>query len=340
MESFPRFIIILIILICLFISVLFTLSENAFANCNIYHYKVLAENNNRKAKLIYNFANKYNDSLVTVLVGYNLMQAAISSLAAILLLQIAQYYKWANGVESIVSTIIVTIVLYLFTDFLPKIISKTSPDRTAEFVIYPIYICHFILYPIILLFRGILFLVKKIFKSDGDLKITKEEFIEKASEASDEVLEQNEKIILNRALKFDKITVLKVLTKKEKIFSIDIKDLTINKLNKIILYTNYSRIPIYENSKENIIGILNLRTYFSEYINDPHLEIRSILNDVIKVDENEKVDDIFEKLNHEKTHIAFVYNNDKELIGMITMQDILEELVGDINEKSSKLEAK
>ena len=335
MDNMPPYLVLIISIACIVASFIFTAAENAFSNCNIYHYKVLGDEGNKTAKCIFRMAKRFDDSLVTVLVGNNLFQTIMSNVSAIFFLYLSNTYKWADGVESIVSTIVVTFVLYFFADFLPKIISKATPDRTAKAVIYPIYFFYFLFYPLIIIFRFFLFLIKKIFKNKGDLSITKEEFIGKAGEAEDEVLEKDEKQILSRVFVFDNISVKQVLTPKEKIYSINIDGLTATKLNDMLLSVGFSRIPIYDKNKDNIIGILTVRSYFKEYINDKHLDIRSVLNEPLKAKDTDKVDDIFRKFNDEKTHIALVYNSNNEFIGMITMEDVLEELVGDINEKQT-----
>ena len=335
MDSMPWYVVLIIAIICIIASFIFTCAENSYSNCNIYHYKVLAEDNNLTAKIVYKMAKNYDDALVTVLVGNNLVQAILSSVSAIFFLYLAGIYNWANGVESIVSTIVVTLGLYLLGDYLPKIISKYYPDKMAEIISYPIFVFYIVLFPLIFIVRMLLKLIKKITKNEADIAITKEEFIDKAKEAEDDVLEADEKKILSRAIGFDKIDVKQVLTPKDKIFSIDINGLTASKLNKILLDNKYSRIPVYDENKDNIVGILTVKTYFKEYIEDKHLDIRSVLNLPLKVKDTDKVDDIFEKFNDEKTHIALVYNAKNELIGMITMEDVLEELVGDIDEKAT-----
>lgn len=337
MDALPWYVVLPIILVCIIVSMLFTSAENAFSSCNIYHYKVLSEEN-LKARLIFKMADKFDNTIVTVLIGFNLMQAIVSNLSAILFLYAADYYNWATGIESIVSTIVVTIVVYFIDDYLPKIISKVNPDKTVEFVIYPIYFFYILFYPISLFFRGFIYLVKKIFKSKEDLKITKEEFIDIASEAEDEVLENNEKQLIKKALLFDNVSVKDVLSPKDKIVSISTKDLTVKKVNALIQSISYSRIPVYEgDDKDSIIGILVVKTYFNEYVKDNHLSIKSILSDVVKVNIDDKVDDIFKKFNDEKSHFGLVYDNENKLVGMITMDDILEELVGDVQERFSEV---
>lgn len=332
METMPPFLSAFIVIVCFLASFIFTAAENAFANCNIYHYKVLADDNHFTAKIIYKMASNFDNSLVTVLVGNNIAQAFLSNIAAIFFLTLSNVQSWPNGVESIVSTIVVSLFIYLFDDFLPKVISKNYPDMTLEIFIYPIYIFYIIFYPIIIVFRFFLFVIKKFSKNKAGLTITKEEFIDKADEANDQVLEDDEKKILYKAFNFDSISVKQVLTPKSKIYSLNIETLSTKKLNKILLKINYSRIPIYQTSKDNIIGILTIRTYFKAYLENNNLDINSVLTKPIKVQEDDKVDDIFRKFNSEKTHIALVYNKDKAFIGMITMDDVLEELVGDISE--------
>src|SRR5574344_1663339 len=271
METMPPYLSIIIVIVCFLASFIFTAAENAFSNCNIYHYKVLAEDGNFTAKIIYKMASRFDNALVTVLVGNNLAQAVLSNVAAIFFLMLSNAQNWPNGVESIVSTVIVSTILYLFTDFLPKVISKNYPDRTAEIFIYPIYLFYILFYPIILIFRFFLFVIKKISKTKSSLTITKEEFIDKADEATEKVLEEDEKQILNKAFKFDSISVKQVLTPKSKIYSLNIATLTPKKLNKILLNIHYSRIPIYEENKNNIIGILTVRSYFMEYMKNNNL---------------------------------------------------------------------
>jgi len=337
MDSMPWYLVLIIALLCIICSFIFTCAENSYSNCNIYHYKVLADDNNFTAKLVYKMAKNYDNALVTVLVGNNLVQAILSNVSAIFFLYLSGLYKWGNGVESIVSTVVVTTVLYLLGDYLPKIISKYYPDKMAEIISYPIFVFYIIFFPLIFIMRMFLVLIKKITHNKSDLSITKEEFIDKAKEADDDVLEADEKKILSKAFYFDKISVNQVLTPKNKIFEININGLTATKLNKILVNNKYSRIPVYDKSRDNIIGILTVRSYFKEYMNDKHLDIRSCLNAPLKVKDYEKVDDIFTKFNDEKTHIALVYDKKDKLVGMITMQDVLEELVGEIDEKATAI---
>ena len=345
----PDYVCWIIIGICLLISGVFSASENSFSNCNKYHFKVLADEGKLTAKIIVRLVEKFDNTLVTVLVGNNIVQTFMTYLSAMLFYNLCVIYGLGSGVEAVLSTVVMALLIYIVSDTVPKIISKQIPNKLVYVLAYPIFIIGIILSPISLIFKLILKAVHKIFKIKEDNILTKDDFILQADEAvsedenfeedenkEDEFFEPNELQLLNRAFYFDSIYVKEVLTPREKIFGVDINGLTCDKLNAIILDTTFSRIPVYDGDIDNIIGILTVKNYFKEYTQDPHLDIRSVLSRPLFVDYSAKVDDIFRSFNREKKHIAIVKDNDK-VVGMITMEDVLEELVGEINEKKTNI---
>ena len=345
----PDYVCWIIIAICLLISGIFSASENSFSNCNKYHFKVLADEGKVTAKIILKLVTKFDNTLVTILVGNNIVQTLTSYLSAMLFYNLVKLYNLADGIDAILSTVCMGFLVYIVSDTVPKIISKEIPNKLCYFLAYPVYFMYILLTPIRFLFQGILYIVHKLFKIKDENILTKDDFILSADEAvndeesesvekeeEQELFEPNEIKILNQAFYFDLISVKDVLTPREKIFALDINGLTTDKLNEYILNTTYSRIPIYDKTIDNIIGILNVKVYFMEYSNDTHLDIRSILTKPFFVDKNAKVDDIFRSFNREKKHIAIVKDGDK-VVGMITMEDVLEELVGEINEKKTNI---
>lgn len=345
----PDYVCWIIIGICLLISGVFSASENSFSNCNKYHFKVLADEGKLTAKIIVRLVEKFDNTLVTVLVGNNIVQTFMTYLSAMLFYNLCVIYGLGSGVEAVLSTVVMALLIYIVSDTVPKIISKQIPNKLVYVLAYPIFIIGIILSPISLIFKLVLKAVHKIFKIKEDNILTKDDFILQADEAvsedenfeedenkEDEFFEPNELQLLNRAFYFDSIYVKEVLTPREKIFGVDINGLTCDKLNAIILNTTFSRIPVYDGDIDNIIGILTVKNYFKEYTQDPHLDIRSVLSRPLFVDYSAKVDEIFRSFNHEKKHIAIVKDNDK-VVGMITMEDVLEELVGEINEKKTNI---
>lgn len=331
-----------IIGVLLLVSGLFSASENAFSNCNKYHFKVLANQGHKTAKVIVYLTEKFESTLVSVLVGNNIVQTLMSFISAILFYNICDYYGLGDSIEGILSTVVMAFLVYIVSDTCPKILSKAIPNKMCYILAWPDFIVGIILFPVIIIFRGILHLVHKLFKIDDSSILTKEDFIETADEAvsEDEVTNKEEQLfepdeirMLDRAFIFDQISVKQVLTPKDRIVSFSIDDLYVSKLNELIMNSSFSRFPIYEDSKDNIIGILSINTYFKEYSKDPHFDVRSILLPPVFFDENAKVDDIFDTLNKEKLHIGLVKNPNGKLIGMVTMEDILDELVGETANK-------
>ena len=339
----------LVIVILLLVSGLFSASENAFSNCNKYHFKVLADEGKITPKIIVRLTDKFESTLVSVLVGNNIVQTLISTISAILFYNICQVNNWGESIEVILSTVVVAFAVYVISDTCPKILSKAIPNKMVYILAWPDFIFSIILYPVILIFKGILTLVHKMFKIKEDNILTKEDFIEKADEAvTDENINQEEEQlfkpeemkIFDRAFIFDQIKVEQVLTPKEKIVSFDINQLTNKVLNSLIMSSKFSRFPIYDEDKDNIIGILSVNTYFKEYNEDPHLDIRSILLEPLFFDKDAKVKEIFEKLNEEKVHIGLVRDEQGKLVGMVTMEDILEELIGETSSLESYYQTK
>ncbi len=327
----------LIIAILLIVSGVFSASENAFSNCNKYHFKVLADEGKLTAKIIVKLVEKFDNTLITVLVGNNIVQTLMTTFSTVLFYNIF-INTYQEQVVGIISTIVMACLIYVISDTVPKILSKTFPNRMAYILAWPDIICYYLLFPVIYIFSLILKAVHKIFKIKEDNIFTKEEFIEQAdtaindeniNEKEESLFEPNELNILKRAFALDSIKISNILTPKDKIVSIDLKGLTTDSLNKFIMSNVYSRFPVYFEDKDNIIGILNVNSYFKEFTEDPHLDIRSCLTQPIYVKETDSIPDIFEQLNSEKVHIAIVKNDQDEVVGMITMEDLLDELVGE-----------
>ncbi len=338
----------IIIAIFLFVSAIFSASENAYSNCNKYHFKVLANKGNFTAKLVTNLVDKFDNTLITVLVGNNIVQTLMSFLSAILFYNLCEIYNLGNGVEAILSTVVMAFLVYIVSDTCPKILSKAIPNRMACILAYPVTLTYYLLFPIIIIFKSFLWLVHKIFKIQDENLLSKEDLMHSVNvaindedtdleedEKKENLFENDEKELIDNAFKFDTLKVSNVYTNKEKVLSLNINKLTLDKLNKVISNTDYSRIPIYDDDESNVIGILVVKKYFEEYSIDPHLEIRSILVKPIIIDINENIDDALETLKKEQTHLAIVFDKDV-YCGIITMEDILEELVKDIDEKPIK----
>ena len=322
----------LIITICIFGHFFFSASETALSCCNRFKMQVEADEGKTSSKLIVKVSEKFERALTTILVGNNIVAVLVSAVSTIL------FYRYLEGTgmseyASLISSIIMTIIVYVVGDTLPKTIARAIPDTMSKIVIFPIYGLMIIFTPITLIFEGMVKLLEIIFKNKGEEDFTSED-LEKVLEHSEESgeLEEEQVDIIQSALEFVDTTAKDVLTRKSKIFALDINGLTNEKLNEEINNTNYSRIPIYDGDLDHYIGVLHVKTYIKEYLSNPNINIRDILQEPYIVPNKIELVDLLEGFKNHHTHLAMVTNKEGRIIGMVTMEDVLEELVEDISE--------
>jgi CBS domain containing-hemolysin-like protein len=195
------------------------------------------------------------------------------------------------------------------------------------------------MFPITIIFDGLSKLFDKIFKAKKDDTFTEEDFENVVEKVSDEgLLEEEQSEIIQSALDFVDTNVKEVLTPREKMFTVNIRDVNREQLENILINTNYSRIPVYDREFDNIIGILNVKIYFREISKNPNVLLRKIIQKPYFVSSSIMIDDLFNGFKKNHSHIAIVRNSKKQVIGMVTMEDVLEELVSDISEQPTVLE--
>lgn len=323
----------IVLVILLLLIFFFSAAETAFACCNRYKIQVEADNDKRYAKVLLKILENYDRALTTVLIGNNVVAIAMSAIGTTLFIHYFQASSLDEYAISIIASVILTFVVFVLGDTLPKTIARSIPDTLSKIFTYPTYVLMLILFPITFIFdlgmRG----MEKLFKIKPEDTITEEEFsdvVEKASE--EDMIDENQAEIVQSTLDYLDTNVKQVLTPKEKMFAINIKDLTNDKLQNIINNTNFSRIPVYDKVFDNIVGVLVVKIYLEEYANDKHVSIRSILQRPYFVNNTIMIDDLFKGFKKHHTHIAIVRDAHNKVVGMVTMEDILEEIVSDISE--------
>ena len=329
----------LIIGLCILLHAFFSASETALSCCNRFKIQIKADDGSKTAKVLLRIINKFDRSLTTILIGNNIAAIVVSTLSTILFLNI---FNNAIGEfwVSLISSISMSFVVYLLGDALPKTIARAIPDTISYGVAFIIYGLTWVLtyiIPLTLLFDGFVKLAEKLFKVKKEEEFTEEDFeniVEKVSEEG--VLEEEQSEIIQSALEFVDTNVKEVLTPRNKIYAIDIHGLTNEQIKAKLIDCKYSRIPIYEKEFDNFIGVLHIKTYFKEVYMDPHVSIYSILQHPYFVSTDIMIDDLFEGFKKNHTHLALVKDASGLVIGMVTMEDVLEELVSDIAETSPK----
>lgn len=328
----PMVIKILIIVGCLLLSAFFSASETAFACLNKYKFQVEAENGKKTSSLIVHLYEKFDTTLITVLIGNNAVAIAMSSLATILFLQWFEVFKIDNTIVSLIASIVITILTFMFGDTLPKILAKRFPNEIARVASWPLMILMILLYPINLIFRGLTLLVRKIFPSKPEPEVQTEDIaeeIERMEKAGD--LESNESDILYNSLDFAETSVREVLTPLHKMTMLNVDGLDTSALLEFLKKCPYSRVPLYYKSPNKIVGVLVVKNFLSAYFQDPKVSYLSYLQKPYFVTPRIKIDDLLDGFREHHTQIAIVRSEGK-VVGMVTTEDVLEELVGSIDE--------
>ena len=325
----------LIISICVLAHFFFSAGETALACANRFKMQVEADEGKKSARLVLHVCEKYDRALITVLIGINIVAIVASAISTILFYNLLSSSGLMDETISLISSIVISLLIYILGDALPKTIARSIPDTLSKVLVYPIYWCMLLLFPITWVFEKLTKLIEHIFKVKGDTQFNEEDFETVVENASDEgILEEEQSDIIQSALEFADINVKEVLTPRNKIFALDIRELDKEKLHKIILETNYSRIPIYDGNIDNIIGVLRIKNYLSSYLRNPHISLKKKLQKPYFVSTNIMIDDLFNGFKKNHTHIAIVRDKNKRVVGMVTMDDVLEELVEDISEPS------
>ena len=327
----------IIIALLIVLHFFFSGAETSFACCNKFKMQVKADEGSRTAKTLLKIIDKYDRALTIILIGNNIVAIAISAISTILFLGYFGSTGLAETTISLICSVIMTFTIYVFGDTLPKTIARAIPDTFSLIFTYPTYFLMIILFPITIIFEGGAKLLAKIFRLKDEEDFTEEDLIDEIEKASEEdMIDEDQAEIVQSTMDYLDTNVKEVLTPVSAIYALNIRDLTHDSLQKIIVNTNYSRIPVYDKVFDNVIGILNVKIYFEEYMKDPHVSIRSVLQKPYFVNTKIMIDDLFHGFRKHRTHIALVRDNHNKIIGMVTMEDILEEIVSDISEPANQ----
>lgn len=323
---------IIIILICIILGGFFAAAETALSQCNRFKLAARAESGNKNAKIALKILEKFDNSIINILICINVTHIVPSIIATYLL---ASMIPNNPDAASVIATVVMTILIFLFSEMLPKNIANLNSDKIAEMVAFPIYFTGILLTPFSLIFRGIVVLVKKIFKvNDDENKLTEDDFQDAVDDILDEgKLDEEECEIINAAVEFGDFTVMDVITPVEKMVMYNYKQQARRDLIKYLNNVEYSRIPVYEEDVNNIIGILHVKKYLMSINNNKnYYAFKSVLSKPLFIDQKTKIDDLVEIFQQRRTHIAIVKSDDDKILGMVTLDDLVEKLVGDLDD--------
>lgn len=323
---------IVFLLILLAFSAFFSSSETAITAVSKVRIKAMADNNSSSAKTALKLINNFDRSITTILVGNNIVNIALSSFSTLLAIHI--------GVPVIVMTLLVTVTVILFGEVIPKALAKEFCESFALKISAPLRFIDILLTPISALFALISRGITKMFAKSEEPSVTEDDLIDIIEDMEEEgALDSDESRLLYSAFEFGEVSVVDILTDRRDILSINVA-LSDEDILEVVKTSPYSRIPVYRGDIDNVIGILRTREFLESYVKGDSPDIMTLLDTPLFVSPETKIDELLSEMKRLRKHIALVKTRSGRVVGLVTMEDMLEELVGEIWDENDKIEDK
>ncbi|MBE5742948.1 MAG: HlyC/CorC family transporter [Clostridiales bacterium] len=322
-NTITAFLIVFIVLVAL--SAFFSATETAFTSVNKARLKLLAEDGNKSAKKALKLTENYDRLLFTILIGNNIVNIVMATISTLMFAILIT----SESLSATVSTAVSTVVVLIFGEITPKTLAKESPEKVASFLSYPISFFIIILYPLNLVFTGWKVLLSKIFKFKGEDVITEEELLTYVEEASEDgTLDENETELISGAIEFNDVEVGDILVPRVNVVAIEM-DTPMDEIKDVFLQNGFSRVPVYKNSIDTIIGMIHEKDFFNAYLKGAK-NVKGLITSMAIATEHMKISVLLRTLQKQKVHMATVLDEYGGTLGIVTLEDILEELVGEI----------
>ena len=316
------------------LSAFFSSSETAITSFNRMRLKNKAEDGDKKATKALEIASNFDKTLSSILIGNTVVNLATTSIVTVLFIDLF------GQSGPILATIFISVIILIFGEILPKSYAKEQADKLILKISSVLSIFIKILYPITVIFLWLRKLINKFLNnnSDSEESITEDELKCMIDEIEHQGgLEKDESELVQMALDFDEITVEEILTPRVDIIAVE-KNEDIQSIQKVLISEKFSRIPVYDKTIDNIIGILLEREFFKNMVLYNNFKMEDNLQKPLFVPQWLKISDVLKELQRHKTHIAIVTDEHGGTMGIVTMEDVLEELVGEIWDEYDEVE--
>lgn len=324
----------ILIVVCILLSAAFSGSEIAFMQLNETKLKHEAEEKgSRLAKLALRFRERFDSGLIAILIGNNLVNIGSSSIAAALAISLmGEKGAW-------VATAIMTVLIITFGEILPKIFASERAEGVAKVMSLPLTAIWLVLFPLIWLLERFLKLLSGIWKEkESDDAVTEDDMETILDTVEDEgVVDEDTADLLQSAFDFDEVLAYEIITPRVDLVAIDIED-SREKQMKIAFASPFTRIPVYRDTPDHIVGILHLNHLYKAMVEDPDVPIQSLLMPVVYVHKTTPLPDVLDTMRRKKSHMVVVTDEYGGTMGILTMEDVLEQLVGEIWDETDKIE--
>ncbi len=322
---------LIVILVCLIFSAFFASAEIAYTSLNRVRLEYMAENGSRRAKCALKIREEYDRTLCSILVCNDLVNVLTSSVATALALLMMAKGILTETQANVLPTFITTVVVLIFGDIIPKMLAKQYALSYALGIAYPLRAITWVLYPIA---RPVSLLVSRITRRGAKTtpSITEEDLsamIEVAEEEGE--LDEDKGELLQSALDYQETTVLEIITPRINLSGIPL-DATTEEIRELCNTTPHSRLLVYEETIDEVVGILSVTQYLKMLVEHPHEEmpLEDMMSKPYFVHQTAKLPKVLREMRNRQTHMAVILDEYGGTLGVVTMEDILEEIVGDI----------
>lgn len=314
-------------------SAFFSATETAFSTVSRIRLRFRAENGDRRATRALDVIERFDDALSAILIGNNIVNIAATAIATVVFTTL-----FGGSLGPTLSTIVMTLLVLTFGEILPKSIAKEYAESFSLKVASVLWGIMTVLKPLVWLFVQLKALVMKPFRSKENApSMTEEELKYMIEEIEDEgVLEEHESELLQSAMEFTDITVSEIITHRVDVVAVDIRE-PVETVKNVLLTERFARIPVYDKTIDNIIGIINDKDFFREYTRCPDFPLKSIVQEVLFVPPKKRISELLKDFQKSKTQMAVVTDQFGGTLGIITVEDIVEELVGEIWDEDEEI---
>ena len=326
------------IVICVYLSSFFSGSEMSYSSCSRMRLESEMEEGSKKARIALYIVDHFDDALGAILIGNNLVNIACSSLGsvAVILITGTDRYAW-------VATVILTIAVIIFGETIPKITAKKGANNYAKKYAFIIRFLMIVLKPLVLIFVGLIALITapmkgELIEDDSDGKVEELQTIIETAEDED-VIDEEESELVQAAIEFPDVSASEAMTARVDVLAIDIED-SWDEIIATIAKSHYTRIPVYEGSIDHIIGVLHMNKFLKAIVDSEEVDIRALLMEPCYVYKTMKLPEVLAAFRKHRQHLAVVVDEYGGTLGIISMEDVLEQVVGDIWDETDTVEGR
>ncbi len=332
MDDIPRSILILVLIL---IGGGFAGSETALSYCNRLRVHKRADEGDKPAAHVVYVLDRFDKALSTILICTNVCYVFASSFAAML------FFRRMGPVGAVVSTVVMTLLTFFFAETIPKNIARANADAYSTVCAVPVTVLMAILTPLTALFSGLGWVVRRLLpREEEQPSITEDEFTSLIDNIQEEgLMEPEETRLIKSAVEFSDKTAGEIMTPLKDMVAVSLREEP-EKLRELILREKYSRLPVYAASPDRIVGILQTKDYLQSLLHGQTPDIGAIMMLTYDVPPEITLNELFEGLGRRRTHMAVVIDVSGSALGFVTMEDILEELVGEIYDEDDASERK